>query len=307
MKKILSLTLILLLLATPLSAMAEGQDELPYQEWIDKGWLIATYPDENGHDRDGWYKVRIDKAKEIAYSDKLKNKDRLIIVDGDFIDPEGVRLLDVTKNYEVIGEKPDPTKIDFWRRFTVNLISINGVPWQKTEYKDLILQALYSRWEGLKDPAYNRYVIDPKYNGYTTAYIYHWDGVDIWVGKDDINIRFELKQFKKKLPTKVIKDGSHTMIPLRGVLEELGAVISYNNQTKEIVIKDKGRTVVLKIGSSTAIVDGKAVKMPKPVYTRNGHTMIPLRFVAENLDHLVDYLGNEITIWRGRTHTPPRI
>lgn len=310
MRKILSLTLILLLLATPLSALAEGQDEkLPYQEWIDKGWLIPYNPDENGHDRDGWYKVKIDKAKEIAYSDRLKNTDRLIVVEGDFSDPEGVGLLDVTKDYEDVEREPNPNDIRTWRAFTINIISVNGVPWQETAYRDLILQVLYDRWEGLKDPAYNRYVIDPKYNGYTSEYIYFWDGIDIWPGKDEINIRFELKEYKKKLPTKVIKDGSHTMIPLRGVLEELGATISYDSKTKEITIKDKGKTVVLKIGSDIAVVDGKKVQMPKPVYTLNGYTMIPVRFVAENLDHYVQYFpaNNEITIWRGKTGTPPRI
>jgi hypothetical protein len=44
-KKILSLFLIFLLLSVPLYALAEGQEEeLPYQEWIDKGWIKAVKP-----------------------------------------------------------------------------------------------------------------------------------------------------------------------------------------------------------------------------------------------------------------------
>ncbi|ADD03320.1 hypothetical protein Thit_2093 [Thermoanaerobacter italicus Ab9] len=84
MRKIVSMivAILLIFLTIPASALAGGQEEeLPYQEWIDKGWIKAVSPDENGYDKLGWYRVMPRKEKEIAYSEKLKNTDRLIIVE----------------------------------------------------------------------------------------------------------------------------------------------------------------------------------------------------------------------------------
>lgn len=327
------IAVLLIFLSIPAFAQTGSQEEqLPYQEWIDKGWIKAVSPDEKGHDRLGWYRIMPGKEKEIAYSDKLKNTDRLIVVAGEYYNNDlesylkygysNVELFDLTTKVEQVGEgylandyigtvrynHPDTFKVALWKQFTVGLITVNGVDWQKTPYKDVILQALYSRWEGLKDPAYNKYLVDPKWNGYTMGCIYWWDGVDVWIGKDDITVRYELKEYNKKLPTKVISDNGVAMIPLRGVMEELGAAVDYNAKTQQITIKDKGKTVVLKIGSDTALVDGKAVKMPRKVYVKNGYTMLPLRFVAENLDHAVEYLNDgTIMIWRAKYTTPPSI
>jgi len=341
MRKIISMIIAVLLIFLSIPAFAQTgsqEEQLPYQEWIDKGWIKAVSPDEKGHDRLGWYRIMPGKEKEIAYSDKLKNTDRLIVIGGsfdyssmpfeqyvkDYIEKglSNVDLIDLTTKVEEYGQgylsnnyigtvrynHPDTFKIALWKQFTVGTITINGVDWQKTPYKDVILQALYRRWEGLKDPAYTKYLVDPKWNGYTEECIYNWDGVDVWISKDDITVRYELKEYNKKLPTKVMSDNGVAMIPLRGVMEELGAAVDYNAKTQQITIKDKGKTVVLKIGSDIAVVDGKTVKMPRKVYVKNGYTMLPLRFVAENLDHAVEYSNDgTITIWRAKYTTPPSI
>jgi hypothetical protein len=83
MRKIISMIIAILLifLSIPAFALASSQsDELPYQEWIDKGWIKAVSPDEIGHDKLGWYSIMPGKEKEIAYSDELKNTDRLIVI-----------------------------------------------------------------------------------------------------------------------------------------------------------------------------------------------------------------------------------
>ena len=134
-------------------------------------------------------------------------------------------------------------------------------------------------------------------------YFAYEDAINVFLNSDKMKVIYELKTYDVKLPTKVFADAGHTMIPLRGVLEHLGAEVGYNPQTKEITIKDKGHTVILKQGSDIATVDGKQKKMPKSVYTRNGHTMIPLKFVSENLDHGVGFFpedGNMVSVDRAK-------
>lgn len=84
-----------------------------------------------------------------------------------------------------------------------------------------------------------------------------------------------------------------TMIPLRGVFDQLGADISYNGSTKKVTIKTVDKTIVLTLGSDIALVNGKQVKMTKPATTDNGRTLIPLRFVGEQLGYKVTWIESQ--------------
>ncbi|ULO06270.1 hypothetical protein H1230_25115 [Paenibacillus sp. 19GGS1-52] len=84
-------------------------------------------------------------------------------------------------------------------------------------------------------------------------------------------------------PKPILKSGS-TFIPLRGVLEKLGASLTYNAQTKGISIIEDGTTISLTIGSTKAFVNGKAVSLSSaPFVNKSGSTFVPLRFVSQAL------------------------
>lgn len=86
-----------------------------------------------------------------------------------------------------------------------------------------------------------------------------------------------------------INKKSRTVVPIRVVVESLGAKIEWNQQKREATIFAEGKTIVLKVDSAIATVNGKKVKLPNNVpakllgYQGNFRTMVPLRFVAEQL------------------------
>lgn len=94
----------------------------------------------------------------------------------------------------------------------------------------------------------------------------------------------------------IILNGS-TMVPVREVFENaaIGATVSWNGTTKEIYISYGSNKVVLKIDSRTAYVNNKAVEMQTPAMLirdmskSNYKTMIPIRFVSENLGFAVSW------------------
>lgn len=319
MKKILSIVVlamfILALIAPFALADEQAAEKLPYQEFTDKGWIY------NGKETSFYgkyleYEVKMDKLFDVAYSPLLNQNERLILVVGN-IKPNGEGWA-VLRDFGPISELSNlhggPDSQEFWNFTGVengaleSLVSINGVAWQKTKYADMYLKALVKKEPAYNDVWYLKYIKDPKYNGYTGAYITFDEGIDLYLNSDKMDVRNELKEYQRKLPVKVFSDGGNAMIPLRGVLEELGASVGYDDKTKEIVIIDKGHAVKLKIGSDIAMVDGKEKRMPKPVYTKNGYTVIPLRFVSENLDHYVGFFpedGNRIAILRVKdTYNP---
>ena len=78
-----------------------------------------------------------------------------------------------------------------------------------------------------------------------------------------------------------------TMLPIRALVEQAGGTADWDASTQTVTISWKGRTVVLSIGSGTALVDGLATPVDAdssvvPVI-QNGRTLLPVRFIAESL------------------------
>lgn len=80
-----------------------------------------------------------------------------------------------------------------------------------------------------------------------------------------------------------------TMVPLRVISEGLGATINWSQATKSVTIIKDGNTILLRTGNKTAQVNGSPVSLDVSVENVNGRTMVPLRFVSEQLGLIVDW------------------
>jgi hypothetical protein len=100
-------------------------------------------------------------------------------------------------------------------------------------------------------------------------------------------------------PAAIVED--RTLVPLRAVVEHLGGSIVWDAKTRQVTLKARGTTITLTIGRSTALVNGKSLAIdPKnskvvPLIS-SGRTMLPLRFVAENLGLQVGWDAKARTI-----------
>lgn len=84
-----------------------------------------------------------------------------------------------------------------------------------------------------------------------------------------------------------IKNGC-TMVPISIISKELGADVDWDGTTKTATIKGQ-KVIVLKIGSSTATIDGSPATLQAPANLTGGRTMVPLRFVSQALGVEVAY------------------
>jgi len=100
-------------------------------------------------------------------------------------------------------------------------------------------------------------------------------------------------------PATLLED--RTLVPLRALVEHLGGTISWNAKTRQVTLKARGTTIVLTIGKSTAFVNDKPLAIdPKnskvvPILS-SSRTMLPLRFVGENLSLQVGWDAKARTI-----------
>jgi hypothetical protein len=95
-----------------------------------------------------------------------------------------------------------------------------------------------------------------------------------WVDKDN----------KAVMP--YIKD-SRTLVPLRYIAEELGAKVSYNEETKEITIKTMASELVLTVGKKEYTNDGVKKQMDTPAEIIEGRTFVPVRVISEDLNKAI--------------------
>jgi oligoendopeptidase F len=89
--------------------------------------------------------------------------------------------------------------------------------------------------------------------------------------------------------TAPINSNGTVLVPLRVIFESLGANIKWDGATQTVTATKGDTTVTLKLGASTATVNGKTVTLQQPAQTINSRALVPTRFVAEALGAIVSW------------------
>ncbi len=97
------------------------------------------------------------------------------------------------------------------------------------------------------------------------------------------------------------------LVPLRGVLEQMGAFVGWDPATRTVFAQKSGTDVQLSIGSRYATVSGRTVTLDVPAQIIRGSTMVPLRFLSEALGSEVawDNATRTVMIGTGSSGEPP--
>lgn len=88
-----------------------------------------------------------------------------------------------------------------------------------------------------------------------------------------------------------------TLVPVRVISESLSATVDWQKEDNTVTIRLGETTIVLTIGENTALVNGEQQAVPDNVsvalvnYEGVTRTMVPVRFVSENLSATVNYDG----------------
>lgn len=84
----------------------------------------------------------------------------------------------------------------------------------------------------------------------------------------------------------VIVNG-RTLVPMRAIFEQLGAAVTYDQNTFTVTAKKDDITLVHKIGTNDFAINGENVTFDAASVLEKGRTMVPLRVIAESLDGIV--------------------
>jgi len=90
-----------------------------------------------------------------------------------------------------------------------------------------------------------------------------------------------------------------TQFPIRFVAEALGYQVDWSDKDQKVTLTKNGHTVVMYIGSRTYYVDGVAKQMDTEPFLQADRTFVPLRFVAEGLGYVVDWVKTHNFVYIG--------
>ena len=107
----------------------------------------------------------------------------------------------------------------------------------------------------------------------------------------DKEITVTLNGFLLSFDQNPVIESDRVLVPLRGIFEALGATLHYEPVSRQVHAGWEGHEVVLYIGASTAWVDGKPVSLDVPAKILGDRTMVPVRFISESLEAVVDWDG----------------
>ena len=123
----------------------------------------------------------------------------------------------------------------------------------------------------------------------------------VFARKGDIKVFIDDIELKTDTPARAVND--RTLVPLRAIFESMGASVNWDNTSKTITaIKDRDE-ISLKLGSVSANINGREIRLDAPALVTNGVTLVPVRFVAESFGAYVFWNEQYQTVYidsRGR-------
>ena len=86
----------------------------------------------------------------------------------------------------------------------------------------------------------------------------------------------------------IIEDG-RTLVPMRAIFEAMGAKVDWDAASSAATATLGKNSVTVFVGNPTAVVNGEEVLLDVPAKIVKNRTLVPLRFVCENLGLSVDW------------------
>lgn len=115
-------------------------------------------------------------------------------------------------------------------------------------------------------------------------------GLEFMMGSNTMYERNE-KIETHTLETAPYTKNGRTMVPVRIISERFGAEVGWDGEKQEVSIKKDDKEIILTIGSEIAYVNGEALTLDAAPEEIGGRTMVPIRFISENLGMKVKYIA----------------
>ncbi len=114
--------------------------------------------------------------------------------------------------------------------------------------------------------------------------------------KTQSNIKLTINGQKHSPSSAPLMHKGAVYLPLRDISELLGSVVFWNAKDNSVTMTYPNRVISMKLNTSTAMVNGKTVKLNSPAIIKDGRTFVPVRFFSEAIGAIVDWNATSKTV-----------
>ncbi len=193
----------------------------------------------------------------------------------------------------------DDGKDIYYKTQTENSVSLWKYDTETKEKRELLSGADYlymsdDHVHAFRNNKNEKYSLDGELLGSVEIHMAEEDVLRLTIDSDIMQVN----DIKRDIDTPPTIKNDRTMLPIRAVVESIGGSVEWDADTRTVKAADGDNTVEITIDSDTAVVNGEKVLLDSPAYIENDRTMLPLRFVAENLGCAVtwDEASQTVTI-----------
>lgn len=196
----------------------------------------------------------------------------------EFISSElgGLTGLKIESSYEIFNIDKD---------FAVNTIDISGKDYITVDDDDKVFFNSLNKQGPLFDILKNEVKVIPE-----NTFILALNKKDVKITNymdEDTNETMNVAPYSKN---------GTTLVPIRFISENMGSTVSWDKSTQKVTITKGDTTIILKVGSKVALVDGIELSLNAAPEIKDGSLMVPLRFISDAFDADVYWDGGTKTI-----------
>lgn len=92
-------------------------------------------------------------------------------------------------------------------------------------------------------------------------------------------------------------DDGRVLVPLRSIMEALGAQVNWDAGTETITAQKQNLIITLRIGNKTGYRNGNPVTLDTAAKIKNDRTLVPARFVSESFGSTVEWDNISRTVY----------
>jgi len=116
--------------------------------------------------------------------------------------------------------------------------------------------------------------------------------ITLAIGKTEMAVGDEVRT----MDVAPLIEEDRTFVPVRFVVDALGGAVDWDSAEKKAMVRKGGHFIELWVGEAGFIADGRRLQLDAVPRLRESRTMLPLRFVTEQLGYRVDYDPENRTI-----------
>ncbi len=113
--------------------------------------------------------------------------------------------------------------------------------------------------------------------------------ITLQIGNPIMTVDGEEREIDEGRDTAPIVVDDRTLLPVRAAAEAMGAAVEWDEETETAILAKGSTIILLVIDSITAYVNETEYTLDCAPTVVNDRTMLPIRFIAENLGYTVDW------------------